>query len=312
MSVDRNQMTDALKITQELDALACVHAEDQEILESYAELTKGNLEPESHSKSRPNLSEAVAVANTVEDALAFGAKVHLCHISTREAVGIIRSAKYGDYGENDNLITAEAAPHHLFLSNKDYERLGTLGKMNPPLRKRRSLQYLWNGLNDSTIDIVASDHAPHTETEKRTDIWSAPAGVPGVETMLPLMLLAVRRNLLPLSRMVEVMCTNPAVIFGLAAHNKGFIWEGFDADLVLVDTSTISNIDVDKLHSKAGWTPYEKMEAIFPVMTLSRGEVIWDEGIHAKKGRGKFLPGAGYEEKPKEEPAAMSSMDEET
>ena len=310
LTVDRDQMTAALEITRDLGALACVHAEDQEMLESYGKLTKGNLEPESYSKSRPNLSEAVAVANTVEDALAFGAKAHLCHISTREAAGIIRSAKYGDYGESEGSVTAEAAPHHLFLSNKDYERLGTLGKMNPPLRKRRSIQYLWNGINDGTIDIVASDHAPHTEAEKMTDIWSAPAGVPGVETMLPLMLLAVRRNLLPLSKMVEVMCTNPALIFGLAVHKKGFIWEGFDADLVLVDTSDICTIDVDTLHSKAGWTPYEGMEAIFPVMTICRGEVIWDEGIHAKKGRGTFLPGAGYQEKPKEEPAALSSLDE--
>jgi len=165
-------------------------------------------------------------------------------------------------------------------------------------------------LNDGTIDIVASDHAPHTEAEKQTDIWSSPAGVPGVETMLPLMLLAVRRNLIPLSRMVEVMCTNPAMIFGLTNHRKGAIWKGFDADLVLVDTANISEVDADKLHSKAGWSPYEGMEAIFPVMTISGGEVIWDEGIHAKKGRGKFLPGAGYEEKAQEEPAAMCSIDE--
>lgn len=313
MTVERDHMTAALQITRDLDALACIHAEDQEMLESYGKLTKGDMEPESYSLSRPNLSEAVAVANSIEDVMAFNAKAHLCHISTREAVGIIRGAKHGDYGDSRDsggTVTAEAAPHHLFLSNKDYDRLGTLGKMNPPLRKRRSLQYLWNGLNDGTIDIVASDHAPHTEAEKQTDIWSAPAGVPGVETMLPLMLLAVRRNLIPLPRMVEVMCTNPAMIFGLTEHKKGAIWKGFDADLVLVDTANISEVDADKLHSKAGWSPYEGMEAIFPAMTISGGEVIWDEGIHAKKGRGKFLPGAGYEEKAQEEPAAMCSIDE--
>jgi dihydroorotase len=310
MTVDRDQMTAALKIIKDLDALACIHAEDQDILETHIKLSENDLDPEAHSKSRPNLSEAVAVANTVEDALAFDAKVHLCHISTREAVGIIRSAKYGDYGGSKGTITAEVAPHHLFLSNKDYGRLGTLGKMNPPLRKRRSLQYVWNGLNDGTIDIVASDHAPHTESEKMTDIWSAPAGVPGVETMLPLMLLGVRRNLLPLSRMVEVMCTNPAVIFGLSSHHKGAIWEGFDADLVLVDTTKVTEVDVDKLHSKAGWSPYEGMEAIFPAITISRGDVIFDNGIHAKKGRGNFLPGHGFEEKPVAESAAMCSRDE--
>lgn len=310
MTIDRDEMTAALQAAKDMGAMATIHAEDQETLESYGKITKGDLEPASYSKSRPNLSEAVAVSNVIEDALAFEAKAHLCHISTREAVGIIRSARYGDYGESEGLVTAEAAPHHLFLSNKDYERLGTLAKMNPPLRKRRSVQYLWNGLNDGTIDMVASDHAPHAESEKMTDIWSAPAGVPGVETMLPLMLVAVRRNLLSLSRMVEVMCTNPAVVFGLSAHKKGAVWEGFNADLVLVDTTRVTEIDPDKLHSSAGWTPYEGMEAIFPAMTISRGEVVWDEGIHAKKGRGKFLPGAGYHEKPKEESAAMSSTDE--
>jgi dihydroorotase len=142
-----------------------------------------------------------------------------------------------------------------------------------------------------------------------TDIWSAPAGVPGVETMLPLMLVAVRRNLLPLSRMVDVMCTNPSIIFGLSDHKKGSIWKGFDADLVLVDTSNITKITADRMHSKAGWTPYEGMEAIFPAMTISRGEVIWDQEIHAKKGRGKFLPGKGFVEKKPEESPAMCSMD---
>jgi dihydroorotase len=309
MTVDRDHLTAALNTIQNLGATACIHAEDQVTLEHHKKLTKDNPEPGSYSKSRPNLSEAIAVANTVEDALAFNTKVHLCHISTREAVGIIRSAKYEDYGGLKGSITAEAAPHHLFLSNKDYVRLGSFGKMNPPLRKRRSLQYVWNGLNDGTIDIVASDHAPHTETEKLTDIWSAPAGVPGVETLLPLMLLGVRRNLLPLSRMVDAMCTKPAVIFGLATHKKGSIWKGFDADLVLVDTMDITQITADRMHSRAGWTPYEGMEGIFPAMTISRGEVIWEEGIHAKKGRGLFLKGAGFVEKVPEESPAMSSMD---
>jgi dihydroorotase len=308
MTVERDQVRSALEVTRDLGALSCIHAEDQDTLESYGKLTKGDLDPESYSKSRPNLSEAIAVAKTVEDALSLNANVHFCHISTRESVGIIRGVKYGN-DDSKPVVTAEAAPHHLFLSNKDYPRLGTLGKMNPPLRKRRSLQYVWNGLNDGTIDIIASDHAPHSENEKMTDIWSAPAGVPGVETMLPLMLVAVRRNLLPLSRMVDVMCTNPAIIFGLSDHKKGSIWKGFDADLVLVDTSNITTITADKMHSKAGWTPYEGMEGIFPVMTISRGELIWDQEIHAKKGRGKFLPGKGYVEKKPEEPSAMCSMD---
>ncbi|MEA3324102.1 MAG: amidohydrolase family protein, partial [Euryarchaeota archaeon] len=170
-------------------------------------------------------------------------------------------------------------------------RLGTFGKMNPPLRKR-CMQHLWNGLNDGTIDIMASDHAPHTEEEKRAEIWDAPAGVPGVETMLPLMLNAVKQNLIPLRRVVEAMSAKPAQIFGL--DDKGQIREGCDADIVLVDTSNVRKITVDQLHSKAGWTPFEGREGIFPELVLSRGEVVYDGEIAGKKGRGRFLRGKGY------------------
>jgi dihydroorotase len=165
--------------------------------------------------------------------------------------------------------------------------------MNPPLRDRRNVKFLLNSLNDGSVDIVASDHAPHCENEKDVDIKTSPAGVPGVETLMPLMLMAVKKNLLPLGRMIDATSAAPARIFGLDRHHKGRLEVGFDADLIIVDTKRITHIKGDHLHGKSKWTPFEGFEAIFPKITISRGDVIWDGEISASYGRGIFLPGKG-------------------
>jgi dihydroorotase len=282
LNVNYSTLKEAMELIGNLGAVACVHAEDEETRNKFVHILKGNLAPESYSKSRPNLCEKIAV----EKALRFAgnARLHFCHISAHESLEAIRKAK----AENTN-ITCEVAPHHLFLTTKDYKRLGTLGKMNPPLRDYHSQQSLWNGINDGTVDIVASDHAPHLEPEKMTDIWTAPAGVPGVETLMPLMLMAVKRNLFTLPRLIETTSQNPAKIFSL---KKGVIAQGYDADLIIV--GEIKEILKEKLHSKAGWTPYNGMMGIFPRITISRGDIISEEGeIVAKRGRGAFIPGKG-------------------
>ena len=282
LNVSYATLKDVLEVIGDLNAVACIHAEDEETRNKFVHILKGNLAPEAYSKSRPNQCEKLAVEKALK--FAGNAKLHFCHISAHESLEAIRKAKT----ENKN-ITCEVAPHHLFLTTKDYRRLGTLGKMNPPLRDFYSQQSLWNGLNDGIIDVVASDHAPHLESEKMTDIWSAPAGVPGVETMMPLMLMAVKRNLLTLKKLIEVTSQNPARIFGI---NKGRIAPGFDADLVIVGEA--KEIRKERLHSKTGWTPYSGMTGIFPSMTISRGEIIFEDGeIIAKRGRGRFIPGNG-------------------
>jgi dihydroorotase len=282
LNVNDRILKEALPVIGELGAVACIHAEDEETRKKYVHLLKGNLAPESYSKSRPTLSEKIAV----EKAIKFGGdtKLHFCHISARESLEAIRKAK----AENTH-ITCEVAPHHLFLTTKDYRRLGTLGKMNPPLRDFNSQQSLWKGINDGTIDVVASDHAPHLEAEKMTDIWTAPAGVPGVETMMPLLLMAVKRNLLTLKRLIEVTSRNPAQIFNI---RKGVLVPGYDADLIIVGDAR--GIRKEKMHSKAGWTPFDGMDGIFPKMTVSRGEVVSEDGeIIGKRGHGRFVPGQG-------------------
>jgi dihydroorotase len=286
LNVNEKTLEEALGIIESLGAVACIHAEDEETRKRFVHILKGASQPESHSKSRPPMSEKIAVEKAIK--MAGNTKLHLCHISAGESLETLKKGK-----NNNKNITCEVAPHHLFLSTKDYKRLGTLGKMNPPLRDYQSQQRLWEGLNDGTIDIIASDHAPHLEQEKMTDIWSAPAGVPGVETMMPLMLLAVKRNLITLKRLLEVSCGNPAQLFGLP---KGVIAQGYDADMVI--TGEPEEIRKEKMHSKAGWTPYNGMQGIFPKMTLSRGEIVVEDGeITAKRGHGRAIPGRGYSRK---------------
>jgi len=287
---------EAMEQISELGAIACIHAEDEEIRLKNEAILKKDFSFESHSRARSNLCEGIAVKKAIDELNKTGTKGHFCHISTMEAVGQIRNQKFIDSKNGVQSLTAEVAPHHLFLSTKDWDKLGVFGKMNPPLRDRRSVKTLVNAINDGTIDMIASDHAPHREFEKEGDIKSAPAGVPGVETLLPLMLVAVKRNIVPLGRMIDLTSAGPARVFGLDRHGKGSFAVGFDADLVIVDPRDVRKIKGDELHSKAGWTPYEGMDGIFPMFTLSRGEIIWDGEIIADKGRGNFLKGQGFPE----------------
>lgn len=295
LNINEETFEEALVEIKSLEAIATIHAEDEKLHLELEELLKGDVSPDYHSKVRPNECEAIAVQKALELISRLKVRSHFCHISTFEAIGMIRKEKYLAKRENRKLLsTCEVTPHHLFLSTRDWERLRSFGKMNPPLRGSHSIKALVNAINDGTIDMVASDHAPHRESEKNADIKFAPSGVPGVETLMPLMLAAVRKNILPLTQMIKLTSWNPAKVFGLDSQAKGRLEVGFDADLIIVDPRALQPIKAEMLHSKAGWTPFEGMDAIFPQYTLSRGEVIWmEESIDARLGRGKFLAGEG-------------------
>jgi dihydroorotase len=164
-------------------------------------------------------------------------------------------------------------PHHLLLDST--ANLGTRGKVNPPLRRREDRQALFHALVGGGFDTIASDHAPHTLDEKQEDFDYAPSGMPGVETMVPMLLHHVREKHLALNSVVSRVCERPAQIFGL---NKGRIAEGFDADLVVVDLAMSSEIKADRMHSRCGWTAFEGMSGIFPRAVFVRGEMMIDNG----------------------------------
>ena len=181
-------------------------------------------------------------------------------------------------------ISCEVCPHHLYLSREDLNELGTYGRMNPPLRSEDRREAVFERVVDGAVDIVATDHAPHTREEKETGLWDAPSGVPGVETMLPLLLESARKGELSYERVVDLVAHNPADIFDL--DSKGRIEPGCDADLVVVDPDNPQEIRGDDSHSKSGWTPFEGRHGVFPELTLVRGEVVYERTPAGDRGRG--------------------------
>jgi dihydroorotase len=247
------------------------HCEDAEMNKK---LTEANAAKDiaAHSDLRPPESEEKAIAFAIGLARKYGTQFHCAHLSTKQGLALVAQAK------KDGLsVTCEVAPHHLFLSVDDYPALGTLAKMNPPLRTKDHCEALLSGLTDGTVDCIATDHAPHTLAEKKNeDPLKAPSGVPGVETMLPLLLtlasgclphgqrMGTRNSLLRQgfggqaelgTRDIVRLCfENPNRIFSLGKKN---ITEGAPANIVIVDAREEWMLSGADLHSKCGWTPYE-------------------------------------------------------
>ena len=245
-----------------------VHCEDESLMDKAAKPKT----LKDYNTSRPNVSEAKAIEKVL--ALWSDKQVHISHVSTSEGVDLVRKAE----------VTSEASPHHMFLNFK--ANLDARGKVNPPLRSIKDQEALWDAFKKGEIDIVASDHAPHTPEEKEK-FEDAPSGVPGVETMLPILLTNVKIGRLELPRFVAATSENPAAMFGL---NKGKLEVGRDADIIMVDMRKEKEIKAKKLHYKCGWTPYERFSAIFPKYTFVRGEVVVEKGeLVGDRGYGKFV-----------------------
>jgi len=277
MGIDDGLFETALERAAEGDVPVTVHAEDAELFDETVrpaaaggDGSSGRRDADAWSAHRPAKAEVAAVERACEVAKRLDTSVHIAHASTPEGVDVAREAG----------MTCEVTPHHLFLSRDDLEELGTLGRMNPPLRTEERRAALFERLRDGTVDVVATDHAPHTRAEKDADIWAAPSGVPGVETALPLLLEAARTGELRYERVRDVTAKNVADIFDLP--RKGCIEAGRDADLVLVDESDSVLIRGGKLHSRCGWTPFEGRRGVFPDLTMVRGTVVYHDGAFAE------------------------------
>jgi len=215
-------------------------------------------------------SEARDLAEAIELAAKYDIKLHLAHVTTEEGVLVIERAK------KDLDLTAETCPHYLFFTRDDLAQEGKQFLVNPPLAGEEDRGLLWEALQEGLIDILASDHAPHTLAEKfETD----QAGLPGVETTLPLMLDAVDRGKLRLAQLVKVFAENPARRFKL--ERKGRIEIGYDADLVVVDPDRWGKVKRAELATKCGWSPYEGLALKgWPLLTIVHGEPVYkDEAI---------------------------------
>ena len=219
-----------------------------------------------HAQQLDSPSEAKDLEVALEYALQTNAKLHLCHVRTRGGLELAHDAKC------DGLdVTIETCPHYLFFTERDLDERGAWLKVNPPLATEEDREFLWWALREGWIDILASDHAPHTVEEKSKPFGTAPYGLPGVETSLPLMLDAVGKNRISLDRLIEVFSTQPAERFSLA--KKGRIEVGCDADFVVVNLKKSQRVSREMLASKCGWSPYENFELQgWAVMTWMRGQ----------------------------------------
>lgn len=247
-----------------------LHAENKDIINHCTEELKnnGHNSPEDYVKAHPSLAEEVAVSQALALSHHYNQKIHFCHISTIKSLEIIRHSK------TFLNVSSEITPHHLFLDSSEFKKWGNMAKTNPPVRKL-SEKILWNDLNQ--IDLIGTDHAPHTLQEKEKDVWNASPGIPNLEVVLKLLLTSYNNGKISLDSVKRLLCENPAKIFNL--KNKGFIKKGMDADLVIIDINKKGTIKSDEFYSKAHYTPFEGINYQGQaVMTICRGNVVMENG----------------------------------
>lgn len=281
-----------LKEIAKTGMICAVHAENNEIIQYNINKYKKENKKDyiHHLKSRPPLTEIETVEKLLRFGKETGAKLEFVHISTAESMKLIKKAK-----SEGQEVYMETCPHFLFCTEEDMLKLGPFAKSNPPLRKLKIVEELWKYVNDGSVDFIGSDHAPFLLEEKKKgyeDIFSCPAGFPGIQFRLPLMLDAVNKGMLTLKKMVELLAENPARIFGFYPQ-KGVIKIGSDADLVIVNMDKIFTVNKNMMFSKA-----QDIAKIYegkklkgkPTSTIVRGKVIMeDDSIMDEKGWGKLV-----------------------
>jgi dihydroorotase len=272
MGIDGQLFTEALDQASEAETTVTVHAEDATL---FNESAHDRNDPDAWSAYRTAQAEEEAVRRACALAEQRDTRIHIAHTSTPEGIDIAKETG----------MSCEVTPHHLFLSRSDLDDLGTHGRMNPPLRRERRRQQVYDRVVDGTVDMIATDHAPHTAAEKDADIWSAPSGVPGVETVLPLLLAEAVEGNFSFERVRDLTAATPAELFDLS--NRGRVETGNFADLVLVDPDDIEPIRAADLHTNCEWTPFEGWDGIFPEWTMLRGEMVYERAGGFGEARGQ-------------------------
>ncbi len=283
-----HQFIDVLAAVRETGSIACVHAENEEIIKPLIARARqeGDRSPIAHCRSRPPVSETQAVLTVLEYARETGARVHLCHLSLPRSVDLVAS-----YAAEGTAVTAETCPHYLCFSEDDASSQGGRLKINPPLRRSADVEEMWQRLAAGKVDVVASDHAPWPLSHKtKPDIFDNHSGVPGVETLLAVLADRLLQRGGTVQDLVRLVSATPAKLFGLS-HQKGSLEVGMDADIVAYDPAASYTVDEHQLHSNAGWSPYHDMKlGGRVVLTISRGEVVWDgRTLHGAPGRGRLV-----------------------
>jgi allantoinase len=253
-----------------------VHAENPSIMARRQKQLEaaGRTDPLAHLAARPEICAIEAVGRAIAFAEWTGCRLHIAHKSSRDALYLVRDAKARGVD-----VTVETCPQYLLLTTEDMKQQGGILRVNPPIREPGHGEALWAALRDGTIDMIATDHAPHTPEEKTRDsIWQCDCGFPGVETQMPLMLTEMNAGRMSLNDYVRWSACNPARAWGLYPQ-KGVLQVGADADIVIVDSGREARIDQGQLHSRSKISPWHgRLVRGAPVMTIVRGRIVMADG----------------------------------
>lgn len=266
----------------------CVHCEDEKTIrentEEYRKQYGDDIPVKFHHLIRSAEACYLSSSKAVELAKKTGARLHIYHVSTARETELFRN----DIPLKEKKITAEVCVHHLWFTNEDYDTKGSLIKWNPAVKTNEDKEGLWKALQDGRIDVIATDHAPHTSEEKDQVYTKCPSGAPLVQHSLVAMLEMHARGRISLEKIVEKMCHNPAIIFEI--EKRGFVREGYKADLVLVDPDSKWTVSKDNLLYKCGWSPLEGTEFSAKVThTFVNGYLAYENGKVTEEKRGERL-----------------------
>ena len=262
---------DIQNIMKNTKKMISFHSEDEDLLNIRKKYIKNN-QPRSHEVWR-NVETAIkSTKNLIRSANITKKKIHILHITTADEVKLLL--------KNRKYVTFEVTPQHLVLSSPDcYKKIGTYAQMNPPIRGNKHRAYLRKTLNEGKIDVIGSDHAPHLKSEKNKSYPNSPSGMPGVQTLLPILLNEVSKKMISIMDVVKMTSFNPRKIFKI--KNKGLIKVGFDADITIVDLNKVKKVLNKDMRSKCGWSPFHgKKFTGWPIGTIVNGKkVFWNNTI---------------------------------
>ena len=271
---------DIEKVISQSDRIVSIHSEDEEILNLRKRFIKEG-DVHSHLDWRNTECAISSTRRVVKIAERYNKQIHVLHVTTKDEVDFLAMHKKN--------VTFEITPQHLTLYAPDcYDKLGTFAQMNPPIRKKEHYDRLWTAVKNSVVDVLGSDHAPHSKEDKKKKYPASPSGMPGVQTILPIMLNHINNQKLSLEQLIKLMCENPCKIFGI--KNKGYIKENFDADLTIVDMNKNQTIKDEMIASKCGWTPFNNFTVKgFPIATIINGKIVMSDGKVNIEGSGQPL-----------------------
>jgi len=272
--------SDIEKVISSSDRIVSIHSEDEDIIKLRKKfIKKGDVH--SHPEWRNVECAMSSTRRVVKIAERYNKKIHVLHVTTKDEVDFLAMHKKN--------VTFETTPQHLTLYAPDcYDKLGTYAQMNPPLRTKEHYDRLWVAIKNNIVDVLGSDHAPHLKVNKDKVYPDTPSGMPGVQTIFPVMLNHVNNEKLSLKQLINLMCENPCRIFGI--KNKGYIKEGFDADLTIADMNKEVVIKDEMIASKCGWTPFNNYKVKgFPVGTIVSGNLVMSDGKVVLESKGQPL-----------------------